>query len=125
MDTQQLIDRLNSRDSLERGAAVDAIVSDGTRNIEALYPLLNDPDGVVRFKVACALAEWDDDRGLPVLIGALAIRELCFMALEALYLLAAPQAVPELKRFSVGASCTRSNGCRRRPPWSVAANHRP
>ena len=99
VDTQQLIDRLNSRDSLERGAAVDAIVADGTRNIEALYPLLNDPDGVVRFKVACALAEWDDDRGLPVLIGALPIRELCFMALEALYLLAAPQAVPELKRF--------------------------
>jgi HEAT repeat protein len=99
VDTQLLIDQLKSCDSLVRGAAIDAIVEEGTPNVEVLYPLLDDPDPVVRFKVACALAEWHDNRGLPLLIGALAIRELCFMALEALLLLGAPEAVPELKRF--------------------------
>jgi FOG: HEAT repeat len=99
LDTQRLIDQLKSRDSLARGAAIDAIVAEGTPNVEVLYPLLADPDPVVRFKVACALAEWQDNRGLQVLIGALANRELCFMALEALLLLGSPEAVPELKRF--------------------------
>lgn len=99
MDTQRLIDQLKSRDSLARGAAVDAIIAEGTPYVEVLCPLLDDPDPVVRFKVACALAEWHDDRGLPLLIGALAVRDLCFMALEALLILGAPEAVPELKRF--------------------------
>lgn len=94
-----MIDQLKSPDSLERGAAIDSIVVEGTRNCEVLFPLLGDPDGVVRFKAACALADWGDNRGLPVLIGALSDRELSFIACQALFALGAPEAAPELKRF--------------------------
>ncbi len=91
---------LSHPDPRVRGRAVDALAEQpGARSRELLRQRLADQDWVVRFKAAGALAWMGDDTGVEVLAEALAQRELCFMALQALAALGSPTSRPALDRF--------------------------
>ncbi len=91
---------LDHPDPQVRGRAVDALAEQrSTRSRELLRQRLADDDWVVRFKAARALAWMGDDAGAALLAEALAQRDLCFMALQALAALGSPTSRPALQRF--------------------------
>jgi HEAT repeat protein len=91
---------LSHPDPQVRGRTVDALAErPGARSRELLRQRLADDDWVVRFKAAAALAWMGDDAGVGRLVEALAQRELCFMALQALAALGSPTSLPALERF--------------------------
>jgi HEAT repeat protein len=66
---------------------------------EQLAALLDDPEVMVRFEAAVALAELHDHRATALLLGAMRSRSVRLDAIRALGTLGDPRAVPELSRF--------------------------
>lgn len=95
-----LISNLQHTDPIQRSKSLDALAELNTPKHRALfYTLLKDPDWVICFKAACALAWVGDTAGLEILTKALTQRDLCFIALQALYQLGAPESLPALRSF--------------------------
>ena len=97
---QRFIEELSHSDAVVRGQAIDLLAENPRPGlVDRLRPMLEDPDWVVCFKAACALAWVGDDVGVSALVDALAQRELCFAAMQALTELGSPKALPGLQAF--------------------------
>jgi HEAT repeat protein len=97
---QQFIEDLSHSDGVVRGRAIDLLAQNPRPGlVDRLRPMLEDPDWVVCFKAACALAWVGDDEAVSLLVEALSQRELCYSALQALTELGSPKALPGLQTF--------------------------
>lgn len=99
-EVEKLFEQLEDRDSVVRGQAAEQLGAFGGPGVvDALCRLQDDPDVIVRFKAAVALAYLGDDRGLEALVWALSRTELCFAALQALTHLGSAESLPSVRRF--------------------------
>jgi HEAT repeat protein len=99
-EVEKLFLQLEDKDSVVRGKAAEQLGAIGGAGVmDALGKLLEDPDVIVRFKVAVVLAYLGDDRGVAALLWALSRIELCFAALQALTRLGSPESLPAVRRF--------------------------
>ncbi|HOX46294.1 MAG TPA: HEAT repeat domain-containing protein [Myxococcota bacterium] len=100
MDPSTVLARLADPDPVLRGEAIDAWLElEPPRPTAELHPLAADTDPVVAFRAGAALAWRGDARGLAALLWGLSKPDLCFMALDALTELGAPEAREPLLQF--------------------------